>query len=402
VNMEVGTAIAAKQQRAEAIADSLPVPDYERNYQVAYGDRDGLVGLIGAISENLDNPGVAAPREIDRLNEEAAALGTGTSRRPLVITNSCAETIHVDEPIEELGVHAIVELSVIRASKLRDPISVQRMGGQFVKPRTHEFQVLADGRTVPSYKGDGINGQDVDDREPDATRLVAGGIQSRELQHYLTLETGEPVYMAHEALSLAYEVPFVRQDPSTGEPYLASAHLPWGGVRTNSADSDQIKLLAGVKNLTGVKIGMSSDERHIADLAETLNPQGLPGKIAFMLRLGAGDEERYPVILNAIREHAEGSLVVYDVHGETKVNKYGEKIRYVGDIEDGIERLAYACGAAGLRLNGVHLETMADARHQECVDYRDQPPTREGSVDPRLNPLQTRRVLDFAAAYINQ
>lgn len=398
MNRESEIAIASKRQHAEAIVNHLPEPDYGRNYQVPY-EWDGL---IAALSENLDNPGVATSQQIDQLNEEAAAVGLGSSTRPLIITNSCAETINVEEKIEHLGINTVVELDVIRRSKLQDPITVQRMGGQFVKPRTQEFQVLADGTKILSYMGDGINGKAIDDRKPDPTRLVAGGIQSRELQHYLTLETGEPVYMAHEALSLAYEMPFVRRDPVTDEQYMASAHLPWGGLRTNAVDSHQIQLLAGVKNLAGVKIGANSDEQHIADLAETLNPQGLPGKIVFMLRLGARDEDRYPVILDAIKEHAEGSLIVYDGHGETKTNKHGDKIRYVGDIESGIDRLAHACGALGLRLNGVHLETMADARHLECVDYRGQTPTREGSVDPRLNPVQTRRVLDFAAPYINQ
>ncbi len=391
---------ASHQQRlmaAEAIVDSLPEPDYKANYQVPYDRAE----LVGALVENLDTPGVAKPVEIDSLRGRLAAIGEGSSRQPLVITNSCAEDIRIGRPIERLGDNTLVELAAIGSSAVAHAIKVQRIGGQFVKPRTEEFEGLPDGSKVQSYKGDGINDRRTDRRDPDPSRLVGGAAQSRSLQEYLTLQTGDPVLMAHEALSLAYERPFIRQDPENGKQYLLSAHLPWIGKRTNAPTSVQAELLTGVENAIGVKIGANSDEEHIAQLAETLNPDGLPGKIVFMLRLGAQDASRYPIILRGIKQHAEGSLVLYDLHGETRVNEHGEKIRAVGDIEQGIARLAGACDDAGLRLHGIHLETGADYRQLECIDERHQRPSQRGNVDPRLNPRQTRQVLNFAAPYIS-
>jgi 3-deoxy-7-phosphoheptulonate synthase len=383
-------------EQARAIVTALPLPSYADNYQVPYEDEELL---IDSVAENLLNPGVATGPQIIEFRGQTAAIGEGTSHRPVIITNSCAEEI-TDLPIPEVAVPTIVEISAIQASNIEDPIVVQRAGGQYVKPRSDEFEILPDGSLVESYKGPGINRQDAARRAPDPRLLVAGAIQARLLQQYLTQAYGgHHVLMAHELLSLPYDAPFVRRDETSGEMMLTSAHLPWGGVRTNAPDSAQNQVLKGIINTVGQKIGATSTPQHIDELAKTLNPNGDPGKIAFMIRTPA---DHYAGILKAIKERAEGSLVLFDIHGITKVNKRGEKIRYVGDIEAGIEQLAYACDAAGLALHGLHLETMTDARHSECVDYRDQSPSRKGNVDPRLNPLQTRRILDFAAAYLNR
>ncbi len=234
-----------------------------------------------------------------------------------------------------------------------------------------------------------------------ASRLVAGALQSRDLQEYLTNYFGAHVLTAHETLSLPYEIPFVRTDPETGKQYLHSAHLPWIGLRTNGLGGVHLDLLAGVENTAGVKIGANSDERHIAGLARKLNPEGIPGKIAFMIRIGEKDEEQLRPILGAIRNYAPESAVLYDIHGATKTSVGGNKIRLRDDIVGSIERLAYACGNVGLRLNGLHLETMNVQGRFECLNNMSQN-LMEGSVDPRLNPKQTKFILDKTVQFINQ
>jgi len=387
-------------EQARAVIGELPAPNYGQNYQVPYDPEE----LREAIAENIQNKGVATADQIDDFSAETKAIGEGRSRRPLIITNSCAEDIMTDlnSEISRVAIPTILQIAIIRASAINDPIEMQRIGGQYVKPRSEEFEILADGRRVESYKGPGINHPDPLLRVPDASRLVQGAVQARDLQEELTKEMGEHVLMAHELLSLAYDVPFVREHPKTGKPILVSAHLPWGGVRTNGVSSVQNEVLSQIDNPVGQKIGADSDPRHIAGLSELLNPEGTPGKIVFMLRLHRSEYDRMPALLNAIAAHAEGSLVMYDIHGVTETNRHGEKIRDVRHIEEGIERMAYDCDAAGLSLNGLHLETMSDYRHLECIEERGQRPTRKGHIDPRLNPMQTRRVLDFAAQFLNR
>ncbi|MGH7193339.1 MAG: 3-deoxy-7-phosphoheptulonate synthase [Candidatus Saccharimonadales bacterium] len=318
----------------------LPKPDYRRNFQVEY-EREPL---IEAVAENLGMPGVARPREIDGLSAMIAAVGEGSSNRPIVITNSCAEHVRLMEPIGDLAAKTLAELAVIDQSELDDPIAIQRVCGQFVKPRSRMMEAAPSGRRVFSYMGDGINGEAFGDRTPDPTRLVAGAVQSRALQEQLAA-TGSRVLAAHEALSLPYELPFLRTDPETGEDYLESAHLPWVGMRTNHVLTPQSKLVSTIKNAVGVKIGAMSDELHIDDIARSLNPRDLPGKIVFMLRLSEDQSEYLPRILRGIKDSAPEAAILYDIHGATRTREEdGKKIRVVGDIVQGIERLAYACG----------------------------------------------------------
>jgi 3-deoxy-7-phosphoheptulonate synthase len=50
-------------------------------------------------------------------------------------------------------------------------VRIARMAGQFAKPRSSPFEMV-DGRQVASFRGEIINGIDLDDREPDPDRLL--------------------------------------------------------------------------------------------------------------------------------------------------------------------------------------------------------------------------------------
>jgi 3-deoxy-7-phosphoheptulonate synthase len=388
--------------RASRIVDELPEPNYQLNYQIEYPDRDQLVE---AIAENIHNPGVATPQQIERLSGQFEAIGRGESRRPIIITNRCSERLYDDSvPIDQVAEETVAQLGIIKASHLVDPIALQRVGGQFIKPRTFQFEVSSTGEEVLSYMGPGINGPGLDERHPDPKRMVAVGKQAGDLQKYLKSVYGEPVYMAHEAISLGYEAAFLRHIRScedTGLNYLVSAHLPWLGKRTNDPNGSQAEFLSEIVNPIGIKIGPASSREHIIELSKKLNPKGKAGKLVFMLRLGAAYESRYPVLLQTIKSHAEGSIIGYDIHGENEINEYGQKIRSVQSIKRSIERLALALNKINLRLNLLHLETTSDDYAEECVEESNQIPKDKPEIDPLLNPDQTRRVIDFAVDFLN-
>jgi chorismate mutase/prephenate dehydratase len=86
-------------------------------------------------------------------------------------------------------------------------------------------------------------------------------------------------------------------------------------------------------------------------------------------------------------------MILYDIHGATRMVA-GVKVRIVSEIVAGIEQLAAMCQGHDLRLHGIHLETMSDDDHRECLDASSDTPTRPGCVDPQLNPRQLRHVLD--------
>jgi 3-deoxy-7-phosphoheptulonate synthase len=168
--------------------------------------------------------------------------------------------------------------------------------------------------------------------------------------------------------------------------------MPWIGKRTNRLDGPHVALLSQIENPVGIKIGADSDETHIAGLQACLNPQNRAGKLIFMLRMGMHEDEGLDRILSAIGTHAPNALVMFDVHGTTRMNE-GRKIRCVPDIVANIKATAAACRKAGLKLHGLHLETTMEENRRECTDTPDDLPEHDSCIDPLLSPQQTERIL---------
>jgi 3-deoxy-7-phosphoheptulonate synthase len=250
---------------------------------------------------------------------------------------------------------------------------------------------------VPSYMGDAINGQHVSNRTPDPSRLIAMTMQANALEARLTKMVGRHIPAAHEALSLVYEQAMMATDHATDKTYLLSADLPWIGARTNQVHGAHVKLLQNIQNPIGIKVGDSSTTEHIQKLVATLNPQQEAGKLIFMLRLSPGNSSGLTVVLDAIKQYAANAVILYDVHGVTRTVN-GRKVRVLPEMIEQIQQLSSACNVLGLRLHGLHLETMGDNGHTECIDKSDDLPTRPGSVDPQLNPHQLTQVLNAVAS----
>src|SRR5688500_17534485 len=63
-------------------------------------------------------------------------------------------------------------------------VRVARIAGQFAKPRSSPTEVI-DGVTVPSFRGDNINGFDPSERKPDPSRLVTSYFHSAATLNYI-------------------------------------------------------------------------------------------------------------------------------------------------------------------------------------------------------------------------
>lgn len=387
--------IEAAQQRAIAIVGGLPHGPYKTHYQPTYLDRGELTG---AVQELLETEPITAPEHVQALRAELTGIAEGSIKKPVVITRRCAEPIHTARPVGELVSDALADRQVV-IDALGQVVVVQRNRGQYAKPRSAELERVTGNHSVVSYMGDSINGQDIGQRSPRARKMLDGARQARNLEAGLTAAVGHHVYSAHEALLLAYEHAFVREDQGTSRHMLLSTDLPWIGKRTNALQGPHIALLSKVDNPVGIKIGSDSTPEHIAGLQRTLNPEGKPGKLLFMLRIGLHETAQLDDVICSIRDHAPWSLMMYDIHGTTRMTPDGLKIRYVGDIIENIKVTAEACGRAGLRLHGVHLETTSEDR-LECVDEPGQLPTHPGGVDPQLNLRQLDHVLRETADYL--
>jgi 3-deoxy-7-phosphoheptulonate synthase len=386
----------SRQLQAEAIVDDLPEPNYPINYQPTYPSR---AGLVSGVAELLNTSGVTTLENIQAVRHDLVPVGDPEDKTIMLISGGCREAIRLQTPVRELALRSQRTVQIAQSSKVESLYVVERGRGQYKKPRSEFEEEDENGNLVPVYMGDIVNGMDFSDRTPDPSRLVAGGLQARDLEEILSEIMGGHIPAAHEALSLAYEQAFIEPhpDPRSVRDYSISGDILWGGLRTNKIGSAVLELLKRLDNPVGVKIDATCDEDHIAYIADTLNPEEEEGKLLYMLRLGQKDSDQYVPILKHIKEHAPTSIVLFDTHGMTeKITVDGKvrKIRHIPTIIRHMNIMGEACLEAGVKFGGAHLETMVDEYEFECTDERHPEPTRDGNLDPQANPNQTVRLLN--------
>lgn len=380
----------------EQIMQSLPEGPYELHFQPDYGNPQKL---FEAIQEVQSTEPVTTPWYIDRLQTDLTALRDGRNKQAMGITGRCSEPVDLRMPIDGLVSDSIRNIRIVKGVLGDEATAIIRGMGQNAKPRSNSEEEGPDGIPITSYMGDAVNDRNPNRRAPDPSRLVAAAVQARDLANGLREATGDHVYAAHEALLLPYDMAFIHSDPKTGDDYLLSADLPWIGLRTNDLDGPHVELLSQVKNPKGVKIGASSTPEHIAGLRERLNPDAIPGRLTFMLRFARGEMDELGTVASAIAKYAPESLINYDLHGVTeKID--GRKIRAVSRLIEDAATVSEILGGVGLRLQGVHLESIMDGDRRECVDTPDQSPSHPGNVDPQLNPDQLKTSIEGIAPHL--
>lgn len=302
-------------------------------------------------------------------------------------------------------------------------VKVGRLGGQFAKPRSSDNETI-DGVTLPSYRGDIINGVEFNAqaRIPDPQRMVqaynqsaatlnllrafaSGGLADLHQVHawnlgfvgqnemtnkynelarqiddslrfmaacgiisenYRTLRETD-FYTSHEALLLNYEEAFTRQDSLTGEWYDVSSHMLWIGDRTRQLDGAHVEFMRGIKNPIGVKAGPSMDPEDLIRLCDILNPENEAGRLNVIVRMGADKvADGMPKLIRAIER--EGKKVVWScdpMHGNT-ITSSGYKTRPVDAVLKEMKQFFQVHKSEGTYAGGVHLE-MTGKNVTECL-----------------------------------
>ena len=287
-------------------------------------------------------------------------------------------------------------------------VRIGRIAGQYAKPRSTPTEQLADGRSVPVYRGDAVNGERPDpaDRRADPARLLDAYDRSADVLDVLdghAVGGGEPVWSSHEALLLEYEESLVRPDREGGR-LGSSGHLLWVGDRTRQLDHAHVDFLRSVRNPVAVKIGPSVAPGDVTALVRALDPQHETGRLTLIARMGRDRvREHLDRVLAELGERARDVVWLVDpMHGNTLVNRAGQKTRVVGDMVDEIDDAAGVLSTHGCLLAGVHLETTPDpvaecvATHEDLV-ARSPLPEYRSACDPRLGPTQAATVVEHAA-----
>jgi 3-deoxy-7-phosphoheptulonate synthase len=347
----------------------------------------------------------------------------------------------------------LLQMAVVLTFGARVPvIKLGRMAGQFAKPRSADMETI-DGDTLPSYRGDIVNGPDftAQARVPDPARMEFGYFQSAATLNLLrafasggyadlhevhrwnlgfversplaeryrdladrideTLgfmsacgmnsETSAQIretdfYTSHEALLLPYEQALTRVDSITGDWYACSAHFLWIGDRTRQPDGAHVEFMRGVRNPIGLKVGPSTPVDDLLRLIDTLNPDGEPGRLTLVSRMGAGKiADKLPPLLRAVRRH--GCPVVWlcdPMHGNTISTAAQVKTRSFDAILGEVRGFFDVHAAEGSWAGGVHVE-MTGHDVTECIGgahrltEADLGARYQTFCDPRLNAGQS-------------
>ena len=334
----------------------------------------------------------------------------------------------------------------------RPVVKVGRMAGQFAKPRSSAYETV-NGITLPSYKGDNINGIEFTPQsraaQPDrmlqayhhasATLnllrafsqggfadlnkvqewnlgFVANSLQGEQYRRFadrisetldfmaacgisaesVPLVRETPFYTSHEALLLPFEEAMTRVDTSSGDWYDCSAHMLWIGERTRDPKGAHVEFASGICNPIGVKVGPNTTGDDLLRLCDILHPLNEAGRLTFIVRMGVDRvEEKLPPLIRAVER--EGYRVVWScdpMHANTQVASNGYKTRDFQAILREVKSFFAIHQAEGTYAGGLHFE-MTGQDVTECVGGS-QKITEENLsehystlCDPRLNANQS-------------
>lgn len=335
-------------------------------------------------------------------------------------------------------------------------VKVGRIAGQFGKPRSSPIEVR-DGVTLPSYRGDNINGMEFSEvsRTPNPKRLlqayaqsastlnllrafatggyadlknihnwtldyVAGSEQTKKYQE-LCDKIGDAMefmeacginsnstpqmastefYTSHEGLLLGYEQAMTRIDSTSGRWYDTSAHMLWIGDRTRQLDGAHVEFMSGIENPIAMKCGPTMESDDLIRLCDKLNPENEPGRLTLINRYGHDKVGNHlPTLARAIKR--EGKSVVWScdpMHGNTLKTDSGYKTRPFDRILTEVKSFIQILRTEDCHPGGVHFE-MTGQNVTECIGgakavrEEDLSSRYHTHCDPRLNADQ---VLELA------
>ena len=408
-------------------------------------------GHLDRVLERIRSyPPLVFAGEVDILKRQLAEAARG--RRFLLQGGDCAERFQDCTPEAITSkLKILLQMSVILCYGARRPvIRVGRIAGQYAKPRSADFEVVA-GKKIPSYRGDNINSFAADEtaRQPDPDRLlqsyhassltlnyvramITGGFADLHHPEHWNLEAfgkskhreayqqivgnikdaiafmeslggvreeklgSIDFYTSHEGLLLAFEESMTRFVPEAGRWYNLSAHMLWIGDRTRQLEGAHVEYFRGVANPVGIKIGPTSQAADTVALIRAINPLNEPGRIVLITRFG---NDKAPVLLPptiaAVREAGLDVLWSVDpMHGNVIKTSADIKTRDFGAILGEIRQTFAAHKSCGSILGGVHFELTGDSVTEctggsEGLQESDLTRNYETYCDPRLNYSQS-------------
>jgi 3-deoxy-7-phosphoheptulonate synthase len=403
-------------------------------------------------------PPLVTSWEIHALRAQLSEAARG--ERFLLQGGDCAERYdHCTSGAITNQLKILLQMSLVLAlGGRRRVIRVGRFAGQYAKPRSDDFETR-EGVTLPSYRGDLINGQEFTEaaRTPDPQLMLRGyeraaltlnfirslvsrGFVDPARLDYWNLDwvTGSPMaeeyqriarqigesirfmeslmgvhpgelqwidfFTSHEGLHLPYEQAQTRRVPRQEGWFNLSTHFPWIGMRTADPQGAHVEFFRGIRNPVGIKIGPATQPAVLRQIIEILDPDGEPGRLTLIHRFGADAIRRcLPPLLKAAQ--ASGRTVLWccdPMHGNTRTTAEGIKTRYFEDILSELDQAFDIHDQCGSRLGGLHIELTGE-NVTECIGgarglcEADLKRAYKSGLDPRLNYEQALEMALFVS-----
>lgn len=355
-------------------------------------------------------PPLVSHSEIEEARGQFYHVALG--RAFIVQGGDCAESFHdVQHDIIRRKVQLLHRQSQIIEKALGKPtIPIGRIAGQYAKPRSNPFEVLANGEVVHAFKGHIVNSEDLSERKPDPKRLLLGYFYAAATQNTIRhiagtwnpLDSKANLYTSHEALHLPYE------SALTQESYNLSATTIWLGERTRQLGGAHVEYARGLRNPIGVKIGPTATPGDVVALLNVLAPDRAQyGKVTIITRMGHAKARKIlPAIIRAVQLSGHVPIWMCDpCHGNTFATPNGVKTRRVEDMLTELRETYVAHRNLGSHLGGIHLEQTGDDV-TECLDgvfqrtEEDLGACYQSLCDPRLSNNQALALVEGFAEFV--
>lgn len=416
-------------------------PNSWRNYPIKQAPNYKNIKKLQEIEYELKGyPPLVFAKEVELLKKKLAKVQEGKAF--ILQGGDCAESFDRLSGASIRDFYKLfLQMSVVLGfAKGMEIVKIGRIAGQFAKPRSQDYEEI-DGKKIPIFRGDMINGIGLDEREHNPERMLKayhqscstlnllrafskGGMADLHLiQRYnLDFVTHNPLgqkyqalakeisqalafvescgvdikaeefgefFVSHEALVLNYEEPLCREDSLGGGIYDCSSHLLWIGERTTQSEA-HLEFMRGIRNPKGIKVSARMQPEVLLSLLDQLNPENKSGEIVLIARMGEEQiASALPPLLKATKER--NVVWINDaMHGNT-IKSNGVKTRHFSSILNEIKQFFAICEDCGVYAGGLHLE-MTQEDVSECIGGS---VTKEGlgknyatQCDPRLNATQ--------------
>ncbi|KAL8293256.1 hypothetical protein RQP46_000950 [Phenoliferia psychrophenolica] len=212
----------------------------------------GKKSLPEVLAKLNELPPLVSATEVERLKRSLAAVANGDAF--LLQGGDCAELFDYCTATKiEHRLSLLLSMSLILIWGMKLPVvRIARMGGQYAKPRSSATEVV-DGVTMPSFRGDIVNGFSTLDRAPDPERLLGAYFHSAATSNHVRslLASGFASLPTTKEESVPWSLPLEH----VRSPELLKAYEEI--VRNLSEALEFLSVVGGVPGGGGAKGGLS-------------------------------------------------------------------------------------------------------------------------------------------------